>query len=180
MPWAVSNAFYEQILLHYGLENFRPQLSQRDSRTLTVKRGDVLEAYVAGIAMDVSRSSGEGYQELREWFSRVLRLRLRKVSSNGVPGLPLTIEQNNKAADVNLINVDQNNSVNALLKLRQSIFQDMKEAVGQIEWRTPTPTTTQLFNFWSRVKRSLDSLCTAAQSSESQKALMHYYRVDVL
>ena len=180
MPWAVSNAFYERILLHYGLENFRPQLSQRDSRTLTVKRGDVLEAYVAGIAMDLSRGVGEGYKEVREWFSRVLRLRLRKVSSNGVPGLPPTTEQNNKVADANLINVDQTNSLNPLLKLRQSIFQNMKEAVSQVEWRTPTPTAAQLFNFWSRVKRSLDSPCTTSQSSEAQKALAHYCRVDVL
>ena len=55
IPWAVSNAFYEQILLHYGLGNLRSQLPLVDSRGLTVKRGDILEAYMAGIAMDVSR-----------------------------------------------------------------------------------------------------------------------------
>jgi len=44
IPWAVSNAFYEQIVLHYGLENLSPQLSLNDSKGLTAKRGDVLKA----------------------------------------------------------------------------------------------------------------------------------------
>lgn len=71
-PFAVSNAFYEQIYLFYGFDNF-----EKDSSG-THKRGDILEAYAAGIVEDMSRS-GRGYHEVEDWFFKILALRLRRV-----------------------------------------------------------------------------------------------------
>ena len=77
MPLAISNAFYEQIYIHYGLE----KLSFGNERSSTHQRGDILEAYMAGIEKDVSRN-GQGYQEVRDWLLKVMALRLRLVASN--------------------------------------------------------------------------------------------------
>ena len=54
---------------------------------------------------------------------------------------------------------------------------NQQKKVGQVQWNTPLPTAAQLFIFWSRVKRSFDSLCETAQPSEAEKILVHYYRV---
>ena len=55
--FTVSNAFYERLLLHYNLEKLCIHLQNflGDSKSLTRKRGDVLEAYIVAIEMDISR-----------------------------------------------------------------------------------------------------------------------------
>jgi hypothetical protein len=80
IPFAISNAFYEQIVLHYGLEKLAPydRSSAKPSRGTTHARGDLLEAYMATIEKDVSRE-GLGYREVRDWLFRVLAIRLRRL-----------------------------------------------------------------------------------------------------
>jgi hypothetical protein len=173
IPWAVSNAFYEQIVLHYGLENLKPQLSLVDSKGLTVKRGDVLEAYMAGIVMDVSREAGEGYQEIRTWFYKIIRLRLRKACFGSSPALLPALE------DLGWKSHTIGNAVRTQLsEIRQSVFANMKEMMGQVQWSSPSPTVSQLMDFWSRVKCYLDGLCAnLLPSDEAQVIVLHYYRV---
>jgi hypothetical protein len=79
-PFAISNAFYEQIVLHYGLERLTPydRSYAKPSRGTTHARGDLLEAYMAAIEKDISRE-GQGYREVRDWLFRVLALRLRRL-----------------------------------------------------------------------------------------------------
>jgi len=174
MPWAVSNAFYEQIVLHYGLENLKPHLPLRDSRGLTVKRGDVLEAYMAGIVMDVTREVGEGYREIRAWFYKMIRLRLRKVCSRSLLGLPGSLDEVCRNSPIT-----NGPAVNSQLsELRLSVFASMKEMMGQVQWSKPAPTVAQLMDFWSRVKCYLDGLCAELlPSDEAQIVVLHYYRV---
>jgi hypothetical protein len=79
-PLAISNAFYEQIVLHYGLEKLTPRIDltpAKKSREITHMR-DLLEAYMAAIEKDFSRD-GQGYKEVREWLFKVLALRLRRL-----------------------------------------------------------------------------------------------------
>jgi len=76
-PLAISNAFYEQIVLHYGLDLLSPTV-QSDRKAVTHLRGDLLEAYMAAIEKDVSRD-GKGYREVRDWLFQILALRLRRV-----------------------------------------------------------------------------------------------------
>jgi hypothetical protein len=174
IPWAVSNVFYEQILLHYGLGYLRVQLPLVESKGLTVKRGDTLEAYMAGIAMDVSRV-GEGYGEIRDWMYKIMRLRLRNLGSGRSQVSPLTPENSSIAVDPYSLRSRQ---PDVLFKLRQSIFDNMKEAVRQVQWTTTIPTVAQLLDFWSRVKIYLDDLCAMVVPwEEAQILLVHYYRV---
>ena len=81
-PFAISNAFYEQIFLHYGLDKLtsciEPVSSEvKSSKGTTHRRGDVLEAYMAAIEKDVSRN-GQGCREVRNWLLKVMALRLRR------------------------------------------------------------------------------------------------------
>jgi hypothetical protein len=76
-PLAISNAFYEQIVLHYQLD-LEDESAANNSKGTTHRRGDLLEAYMAAIEKDISRD-GEGYREVREWLFRVLALRLRRL-----------------------------------------------------------------------------------------------------
>lgn len=159
MPWAVSNVFYEQIFLHYDFQQLRPGLPLAESKGLTEKRGDVLEAYMAGIAMDISRGGGEGYQEIRDWLYNIMRLRLNKVAGGS-------------QADISTRHPES-----PLLELRRSVFDSMKQVVKQVQWKTATRTSAQL-DFWSRVRTYLNSLCTKVlPSQEAQVLLLHYYRV---
>jgi hypothetical protein len=84
-PFAISNAFYEQIYLHYGLEKLSPSFTDGDSDKISLgqthRRGDILEGYMAAIEKDISRS-GQGYQEVRDWLSKVMALRLQLVALN--------------------------------------------------------------------------------------------------
>ena len=73
-PFAVSNAFYEQIVFYYDLDLWPSEIS---TTVLQRKRGDILEAYIAAIEKDVSRA-GQGYREAREWLLKVLAFRLRR------------------------------------------------------------------------------------------------------
>lgn len=82
MPLAISNAFYEQIYLHYGLERLSYGDGVPSTWRCTHTRGDILEAYMAAIQKDVSRN-GQGYQEVRDWLLKVMALRLRLVALNG-------------------------------------------------------------------------------------------------
>ena len=169
IPWAVSNAFYEQIVLHYGLEILRPQLQLNDSKGLTVKRGDVLEAYMAGIVMDVSREVGEGYREIRAWFYNLIRLRLRNVCSGSSLGLALAQQKWNEVTKHPAVHTQLSN-------LRQSVFASLKGMMGQVQWTTATPTTSQIIDFWSRVKSDLDAFCGNVLPSEEPHiiVLLHY------
>jgi hypothetical protein len=82
MPLAISNAFYEQIVLHYGLDKLTlwdtGSSAEKPSKGITHRRGDLLEAYMAAIEKDISRD-GQGYREVRDWLFRVLALRLRRL-----------------------------------------------------------------------------------------------------
>jgi hypothetical protein len=170
IPWAVSNAFYEQIVLHYGLASLRPQLPNEDSRGLTVKRGDLLEAYMAGIVMDVSREAGEGYREIRAWFYKLVRLRLRKVCTG-----TLAHEMWDRVTNIN--NASPNDKVS---ELRQLVFVSLKETMGQVQWRTAIPTMVQLTDFWSRVKIHLDGLYERIlPRDDSQTIILLHYRVNL-
>ena len=80
-PFAISNAFYEQIYLYYGLDKLSPWVAscnEQLSKGLTHRRGDILEAYMAAIEKDISRN-GQGYQEVRDWLLKVMALRLQMV-----------------------------------------------------------------------------------------------------
>ena len=82
MALAISNAFYEQIVLHYGLDKLflcERSSAANPSKGRTHRRGDLLEAYMAATEKDISRE-GQGYREIREWLFRVLALRLRRLS----------------------------------------------------------------------------------------------------
>jgi len=81
---AVSNAFYESLFLHYQLDLLCAELHAEEGcrgsgklggKGMREKRGDVLEAYFAGIDMDVSREGG-GSKEIRDWLFQILALRL--------------------------------------------------------------------------------------------------------
>jgi hypothetical protein len=76
-PLAISNAFYEQIVLHYELEKLSSDglIKVKGSKTTTHRRGDLLEAYMAAIEKDISRHN-RGYRDVRDWLFRVLALRL--------------------------------------------------------------------------------------------------------
>jgi hypothetical protein len=169
IPWAVSNAFYEQIVIHYGLENLSPHLPLGNSKGLTVKRGDVLEAYMAGIVMDVSREIGEGYREIRAWFDKLIRLRLRNVCSGSSLGLSLAQEKWNELPKHPIVHTQ-------LSDLRQSVFDSLKGTMGQVQWTTAIPTVSQLIDFWSRVKSDLDAFCTKVLPCEEPHiiVLLHY------
>jgi len=91
LPFAISNAFYEKLLLHYDLEDLCIHLhllpqSHKESKSYTIKRGDVLEAYFAAIEKDISRF-GQGSGEIYDWLFKVMALRLK----SGLPanaGMP--------------------------------------------------------------------------------------------
>jgi hypothetical protein len=86
MDFAVSNAFYEKVLQHYGLESLsiHETAAIRTGKSVTVQRGDVLEAYMAGVETDVSRC-GDGYREIHTWLYKILSLRLGKATNAPVP-----------------------------------------------------------------------------------------------
>ena len=80
MPLAISNAFYEQIVLHYKLDIVYSSMSDgADTNTgnRTHARGDLLEAYMAAIEKDISRE-GQGYREVRQWLFNIIALRLKR------------------------------------------------------------------------------------------------------
>lgn len=164
IPWAVSNIFYEQIFLHYGFNRLRPGLAVTRPRSLAENRGDVVEAYMAGIAMDVAREGGEGYQEIRNWFIKIMTLRLDKVVSGSY------------ARDISPTSYTQS----SLLNLRQTIFDDMSQIMKEVPWTTTTTTAAQL-HFWSSVRDRLDALrLKIIPSEEAQAILVHYYRVTII
>ena len=171
LSFAVSNAFYEQILLYYELENLRPQLAILHSKTLTVQRGDVLEAYMSAIALDVSRMTGEGYAEIRNWLYKMIQLRFQKLlSACGRQVSSSTMGQN-------IGDVDRFLSHTNLFEFRQSIFDNMRKATAQIKW-TATPTLAQLHEFWLKVKSYLDGIREKTlPSKKAEILLIHYYRV---
>lgn len=169
ISFAVSNAFYEQILLYYELENLRPQLSILHSKALTVQRGDVLEAYMSAIALDVSRMTG--YAEVRNWLHKMIQLRFQKLlSACGRQVTPSTLGKSNGDAHRFLSHTN-------LLEFRQSIFDNLRKATAQIEW-TATPTLAQLHEFWLKVKSHFDGICEKTLPSQKAEILLiHYYRV---
>jgi hypothetical protein len=73
-PLAISNAFYEQIVLHYELDHEWPL--DITTRQIQHIRGDLLEAYMAAIEKDPSRFD-RGHGEIREWLLKVLAFRLK-------------------------------------------------------------------------------------------------------
>jgi len=79
-PLAISNAFYEQIVLYYRLEKANPLDRGDKGQVRTHARGDLLEAYLAAIQKDVSRN-GDGYREVQNWLSKVLALRLPRITA---------------------------------------------------------------------------------------------------
>jgi hypothetical protein len=80
MDFAVSNAFYEKILQHYNLESLsidQGSVHNKSAKKITIQRGDVLEAYMAGVETDISRC-GDGYREIHTWLYKIMALRLGK------------------------------------------------------------------------------------------------------
>ena len=91
MDFAVSNAFYEKILQHYNLESLsidQVPASNKSAKKITIQRGDVLEAYMAGVETDISRC-GDGYREIHTWLYKIMALRLGKGGA-GVSVPPLS------------------------------------------------------------------------------------------
>src|SRR5438046_8535249 len=69
IDFAVSNMFYERLIQHCDLQKLcrvHEIGSILSSKAIVVKRGDVLEAYIAAIEMDISRCCGESFREIRE------------------------------------------------------------------------------------------------------------------
>lgn len=71
-------------MLYYRLQKVDP-LDQGNkeyilSKGRTHARGDLFEAYVAAIEKDVSRT-GDGYKEVKNWLSKVLTLRLPRITA---------------------------------------------------------------------------------------------------
>jgi len=81
IPLAISNAFYEQIVFYYRLDpHDQGNKEYILSKGRTHARGDLFEAYVAAIEKDVSRT-GDGYKEVKNWLSKVLTLRLPRITA---------------------------------------------------------------------------------------------------
>lgn len=165
ISWAVSNAFYEQLVLHYGLEKLCSQIPVA-SNGLTRMRGDILEVYMAAIDMDVSRDKGGGYQEIHDWLLKVMAIRLGMVSQCHLQG--------SRPASGGVYMGEPHK----LHEFRRLIFENIKSIMQQSRWTNEAPRVSQLITFWSNVRTYLNMERATILPTEVGKALLiHYYRV---
>lgn len=162
MSWAVSNAFYEQLVLHYGLEKLCSQIPVASTRI----RGDILEVYMAAIDMDVSRGKGGGYREIHDWLLKVMAIRLDRVSQRHLQGSHPT------SGGVSI------GELHELHEFRRFIFENIKSIMEQSRWTYKAPTEPQLVTFWATVKTYFNMERATLLPTDAGKALLiHYYRV---
>lgn len=205
MDFAVSNAFYEKILQHYGLESLSlHENGLKSGKTVTVQRGDVLEAYMAGVETDVSRC-GDGYREIHTWLYKILSLRLGKATSAPVPmpsrpdmsnadGMSWNLRRNSDRRDTRTtarniwwdpktesnpnpqpVSVRERQSQhNQLIQFRQSLFDKMCGFLKEVHRTMPSIAKAQKNCFWMVFKYHLDGLRCDADETG---LLVHYYRV---
>ena len=183
-PIVISNAFYEQIVLHYGLEKLASEYfgaGKAPSKTTTHRRGDLLEAYMAGIEQDVSRC-GRGYREVREWLFQVLGLYLKKIEPrDGVSlystgsehqSLSILTSVSTNPSKVKLPPCYRTGQSNDSECLRRLIFQCMGQVAQDVHtagrWSSP--------NFWSNLCAHL-SRYQGQRQNQADECLLLYYRV---
>ena len=196
IPFAVSNMFYERLIQHYNLEKLCKihEVGLLSSKLIARKRGDVLEAYIAAIEMDISRCGYE-YREIREWLLRVMTLRLKSVLSNDSSSASLRKAGGKIWRDVSLhhslsdvktgltnfeISSSSSSSVTTtcfamkdpLHTFRQVIFERMNCAFGKVfDTYESNPG-----GFWIEMKYYFDELCSVFRENEKETVLSHYYR----
>src|ERR1700737_2705626 len=201
--FAISNAFYEQLLLHHDLDRLCiPHEKLLTSLNRTHERGDVLESYMAAIEMDVSRA-GEGYHEVREWLAKVIALRLRKVpttlqypfTKTEATGKPIWWDSCVSSSSASNIANDTRSEIHLqplpvrwhpsieqiqLQTFRHSIFNELREIVCRTCQKVTSSREIRLRSFWIATKFYFDGLCkeTICQIQEIQ-ILLYYYRVSV-
>jgi len=199
LPYAVSNAFYENIILQYGLDKLciPKEDTPRPTKATTHSRGDILESYMAAVEMDASRS-GQGYQEIYDWLSDVIATRLRGVSRNHLNSLlskesPAGNFQWNKYMPLsqipyrltNTISRDHQSPVRHLnsvsksqLQLfRKASFEKMSEILMRIRQTVTSTRKFQLEAFWIALKSWFDGLYDSRAQCKEVQILVHYYRV---
>jgi hypothetical protein len=201
ISFAVSNAFYEKLLLHYELDKLC--LSHegvcKSPKSVAAKRGDILESYMAAIEMDVSRS-GEGHGEVREWLSKVLTLRLKrvlqtrsysftdtKVSASLIwpdcsgasrtrisPSLmDDTTESDNRQPPPPTTSHTAVRKIQ-LHRFRTHLFEKMRELLCQSSQSSHTSRNVRVKAFWVAMKSHLDDLQSASLQPEDTKILLCY------
>ena len=150
--------------------------------------------------MDISRS-GEGYREVREWLSKVMILRLRKVlprhshsfittqsstkriwwdSCVAPPTLPDHMtDQTQSGMLLHLPPMRSDRSVKQiqLHGFHKSIFEKMREILCQVFQAVTMSHEIQIRAFWIAIKSHFDDLCNTMCQTEEMQILLYYYRV---
>jgi len=171
--FAVSNVFYEQLVFHYNLDRLSIPISQGSKalgkKGMKKQQGDLLESYLGAIHQEVSRESGEGHQEIKEWLRNVLTLRMiGQFQPKGT-----SVQRNSKVSETN----------REMVAFRQSMFKKMENTIVLY---TKKPTVTQMdpefMGFWSEIRHHLDKLLSQMDSSRTVSRehffiLLYYYRV---
>jgi hypothetical protein len=202
MDFAVSNAFYEKILQHYGLESLSIHETAwtRTDKKVTIQRGDVLEAYIAGVETDVSRC-GDGYREIHTWLYKILSLRLGKTTNAPEPsrpdipdtgGIPWQRNADKRETRTTARDIwwdsrtestsnpqpvpvrERQSQQLALIQFRQSLFDKMCFFLKEVHRTLPSIQKAQSMSFWLVFRCHLDGLNPIA---EDLRLLVHYYRV---
>ena len=201
IPFAVSNAFYERLILHYGLGTLCAQheMIRSSHKSLTRKRGDVLESYIAAIEMDISRYS-EGYREIRDWLLRVMALRLRTILPNhshtfakdetsmrriwweacdaqSSPDFALDSTYSETPSFPSPVRANLSAAEAQLHSFRVRVFEKMKEIYCQVSNAIMAPNGEGLKAFWMPMKYYLAGLYDEIRDTEKPVILIHYYRV---
>ena len=192
IDFAVSNVFYEWLIEHYDLASLcrLHERSLTSPKSISMKRGDVLESYIAAVEMDVTRCCEEGYREVREWLLSVMALRLRTVSLNRSSGCEYPREDAGLSRDQSDVTTNLGTSASTISTMtrynaaegsldafRQVIFERMKEVFCQVSSNIEAPKQADLKDFWVTMKYFLDDLCCGIQPGEEIKTLVYYYQV---
>jgi hypothetical protein len=201
IQFAVSNAFYERLILHYDLGNLCAQheMNLTSYKALTIKRGDVLESYIAAIEMDISRSR-EGYKEIRDWLFRVMALRLRTILPNlshdfaknettmqhiwweacyaqSSPDFTPDSTYSDTSSFPPLVRPNAFAPEPQLHSFRGVVFEKMKEIYCQVSNTIMRPNGARSKAFWMAMKHYLTGLSDEIIHTEKSIILVHYYRV---
>lgn len=199
---AVSNAFYESLFRHYGFADlcvgFDIEVGNaKVGKSLSEKRGDILEAYFAGIDMDFSRE-GTGSKEVRDWLFQVLALRLgpqhksqstRTNLRNGRRGNRIWWESSKAdwPEDLESRGLPKrrdgiSDAQDKLNDFRDEIFEHMRLMVKEIYSNLPSkaahwgPAETQ--EFWEEMRRYFDAKIPLKEYTEDhERVLLYYYQV---
>ena len=201
----VSNAFYESLFLHYGLADlcvgFDIEVGNaKAGKSWSEKRGDILEAYFAGIDMDFSRE-GTGSKEVRDWLFQVLALRLgpqhkspstRKHLRNGRRGNLIWWESSKADWPEDLASRGLpkrkdgiSDAQDKLNDFRDEIFEHMKLMVKEIYSKLPSNVANwgpaETHEFWEEMRRYFDAKISLKEYTEDhERILLYYYQVPKL